>query len=68
MTGAQEQKIRQTLDDANLQLAIYSATGRLMSSRKAVVAPDVLPDYQELRTQANLVKRHAIENLDYYLE
>ena len=68
MTGAQEQKIRQTLDDPNLQLAIYSATGRLMSHRKAVVAPEVLPDYQELRTQANLVKRHAIENLDYYLE
>jgi L-lactate dehydrogenase complex protein LldF len=68
MTGPQEQKIRQTLDDANLQLAIYSATGRLMSHRKAVVASEVLPDYQELRTQANLVKQHAIENLDHYLE
>ena len=68
MTGPQEEKIRQTLEDANLQLAIYAATGRLMSHRQAVVAPDVLPDYQELRTQANLVKQHTLENLDHYLE
>ena len=27
-----------------------------------------LPDYQELRTQANALKKHAIENLDHYLE
>jgi L-lactate dehydrogenase complex protein LldF len=32
------------------------------------VAPDVLPDYQELRSQANAVKRHALDNLDHYLE
>ncbi len=32
------------------------------------MAPDALPDYQELRTQANAVKKHTIENLDYYLE
>src|SRR6185369_2881777 len=25
-------------------------------------------DYQELRTQANAIKKHAIENLDHYLE
>jgi L-lactate dehydrogenase complex protein LldF len=68
MTGPQQEKIRQTLDDANLQLAIYTATGRLMSHRQAVVAPEVLPDYQELRTQAHLLKQHALENLDHYLE
>ena len=33
-----------------------------------MVAADALPDYQELRTQANALKRHAIENLDHYLE
>ena len=62
------QRIHETLADAHLQLAIYTATGRLKESRAAVVASSALPDYQELRTQANAVKKHAIENLDYYLE
>jgi L-lactate dehydrogenase complex protein LldF len=68
MSAEFQQKIRTTLADANLQLAIYTATGRLKAARVATVAPDVLPDYQELRTQANALKRHAIENLDHYLE
>lgn len=68
MTGAPEQKIQDTLGNPKLQTAIYTATGRLMSHRKAVVAPDVLPDFQELRTQANLLKQHTMENLDHYLE
>jgi L-lactate dehydrogenase complex protein LldF len=63
-----DQKIHSTLADANLQLAIYTATGRLKEKRIENVAPDVLPDYQELRSQANALKKHAIENLDYYLE
>jgi L-lactate dehydrogenase complex protein LldF len=49
-------------------LAIYTATGRLKEKRIESVAADVLPDYQELRTQANAIKKHAIENLDHYLE
>lgn len=60
--------IDQTVSDRNLQLAIYSATGRLMAKRKDVVAQDVLPEYQELRTLANRLKKHTIDNLDYYLE
>ncbi|HYP12608.1 MAG TPA: LUD domain-containing protein, partial [Bryobacteraceae bacterium] len=60
--------IRTTLEDANLQLAIYTSTGRLMQKRKGAIASDLLPDYQELRTHANAIKQHAIENLDYYLE
>ena len=68
MKGAPEEKIEKTLADSRLQAAIYSATARLMSHRKEAVAPEVLPDYQELRTQANLLKRHTIENLDHYLE
>jgi L-lactate dehydrogenase complex protein LldF len=68
MTGAPEEQINNTLENPRLQTAIYTATGRLMSHRKAVVAPEVLPDFQELRTQANLIKQHTIENLDYYLE
>src|SRR5215471_13077249 len=68
MSAEFEQKIHTTLDDANLQLAIYTATGRLKEKRIENVAPDVLPDYQELRAQANALKKHAIENLDHYLE
>jgi L-lactate dehydrogenase complex protein LldF len=63
-----EQKIHNTLADANLQLAIYTATGRLKDKRTETVASDELPEYQELRTQANALKKHTIENLDYYLE
>ncbi len=68
MRHSQEQKIRETLANPKLQLAIYSATARSVEHRKAAVAPDVLPDYQELREQAHLIKKHTIENLDYYLE
>ena len=63
-----DQKIHNTLADANLQLAIYTATGRLKEKRIEAVSDEWLPDYQELRTQANALKKHAIENLDYYLE
>lgn len=60
------EKIKETLADADLQKAIYAATGRLIAHRAAAVAP--LPDYQELRTAAHELKRHTIENLDFYLE
>src|SRR5262252_4994887 len=63
-----DQKIHDTLADPNLQLAIYTATGRLKEKRIEAVAADILPDYQELRSHANAIKKHAIENLDYYLE
>src|SRR5690348_6480057 len=66
MSAAFDEKIRKTLGDANLQLAIYAATGRLAEKRREAVA--VLPDYQELREQANAVKRHTLENLDHYLQ
>ncbi len=63
-----DQKIHSTLEDANLQLAIFTSTGRLKQGRIDNVASEALPDYQELRSQANALKKHAIENLDYYLE
>src|SRR5215831_4895081 len=63
-----DRKIHDTLADANLQLAIYTATGRLKEKRIEVTADNALPDYQELRTQANALKKHAIDNLDHYLE
>lgn len=68
MAGAFEQKIHETLADTRLQQAVYTATGRLKDSRLAVIAPHVLPDYQELRAHAHLLKRHTVEHLDHYLE
>src|SRR4051812_44311680 len=63
-----DRKIHKSLANANLQLAIYNATARLKERRIENVAPEILPDYQELRTQANALKKHAIDNLDHYLE
>jgi L-lactate dehydrogenase complex protein LldF len=68
MSAEFDRKIHSTLADANLQLAIYTSTARLKDGRTNAVAPLTMPDYQELRTQANAIKKHAIENLDYYLE
>ncbi len=63
-----DRKIHQTLGNANLQLAIYTATGRLKQKRIETVAADVLPEYQELRRQAHALKRQTLDNLDWYLE
>src|SRR5580698_8527295 len=68
MSAAFDEKVHSTLADANLQLAIYRATGRLIDHRKHAVTAAALPDYQELRTQANSLKKHTIDHLDYYLE
>ncbi|MDX2154555.1 MAG: LutB/LldF family L-lactate oxidation iron-sulfur protein [Bryobacteraceae bacterium] len=68
MTTLEPQKARATLADANLQLAIYAATGRLMEKRKSSIDERDLPDYQELRSHAHELKKHTIENLDFYLE
>ncbi len=62
------EKIQETLKNPNLQLAIYSATGRLMEKRRTSLTPEVLEHYQDWRTQANLIKKHTLENLDHYLE
>ena len=68
MSAAYPDQIDRTVADPNLQLAIYTATGRLMAKRKETVGADTLPDYQDLRTHSNRLKKHTIENLDYYLE
>jgi L-lactate dehydrogenase complex protein LldF len=68
MSAEYKEKIQAALDDPRLQLAIYAGTGRLADQRRASVAPALLPEYQELRTQANLLKKHTLENLDHYLE
>jgi L-lactate dehydrogenase complex protein LldF len=62
------EKIKETIANPELQKAIYAATGRLMAHRASAVAPELLPDYQDLRTAAHEMKRHTIEHLDYYIE
>jgi hypothetical protein len=46
MSETFDRKIAATLGDQRLQTAIYTATKRLISHRKAVVSTDALPDYQ----------------------
>jgi L-lactate dehydrogenase complex protein LldF len=68
MSAIFDEKVHDTLADSKLQLAIYTATGRLIEKRRKALAPEACPDFQEMRTQANAVKRHTIEHLDHYLE
>src|SRR5580692_11245280 len=65
---APEADIQQAINDPRLQLAIYTATGRLIDHRGGVVSAEALPDYQAMRDEAHAIKKHTIENLDYYLE
>ena len=60
--------IQTTLDDGKLQLAIYTATGRLMDHRRNSVTPALLPCYEEMRQHAHDLKKHTIKNLDHYIE
>jgi L-lactate dehydrogenase complex protein LldF len=62
-----EQNLHETLADPKLQLAIYDATARLMKKRMGAIGPDSIDDFELYRTQANRIKHHTIENLDYYL-
>ncbi len=68
MSATYPPTIESTMADPALQLAVYTATGRLIAKRKNAIGGDLLPDFEELRTHANALKRHTIENLDYYLE
>lgn len=66
MPEAPHSAIRQTVSDAKLQLAIFSATGRLVENRRAAKA--LLPEFEELRERARAIKQHTLEHLDHYLE
>ncbi len=68
MSIAFDEKIHQTMADANLQLAIYTATGRLMDKRRHALEGGAIPEFEELRSHGNALKKNVIENLDYYLE
>ncbi len=63
-----QDNIASALGDPTLQLAIYTATGRLADGRRKTVTADALPDYQELRQHAHNIKKHTLDHLDFYLE
>jgi L-lactate dehydrogenase complex protein LldF len=63
-----EKKIGETLADPALQLKLFTNTATLVEKRKTAVTEEAFPEYQELRTCANALKRHAIDHLDLYLE
>lgn len=52
------------LGNSKLQLAIYSATGRLADRRRE----NLTDDFQELRQHAHDIKKHTLDHLDFYLE
>ena len=52
------------LGDPKLQLAIYSATGRLAERRRETLTED----FEELRQHAHDIKKHTLDHLDFYLE
>ena len=68
MSTALQQEIHVALGDLKLQKTITAATDRFSEKRRDVVAPNVLPEYQELRDQAHRIKEHTLDHLDYYLE
>ena len=55
----------QTIADARLAEAYRSSTVRLFTHRLQAIGE--VPGFERLRDQAREVKRHTIENLDYYL-
>ena len=60
--------MKRTLENQPLQLALYANTGRLIDKRRSAVDAHTSAEFEELRTHANAIKRHAIEHLDHYLE
>jgi len=68
MAEPYQHKIANALGDPKLQLAIYSATGRLADGRRRTVSTEAFPDYQELRQHAHEIKKHTLNHLDFYLQ
>jgi len=68
MAQYESPSIEATLANTRLQTTLYTSTARSMAKRRHGVELSVLPDYQDLRSLAHQIKRHTLENLDYYLE
>jgi len=58
-------RIRQSIADDNLQLALDNNAQRRMEGRLSAFAS--VPDYQERRTLAHAIKADVVANLDEYL-
>ena len=57
---------RVALADAQLQRAMGNVRSGFINKRRKAV--DNLPEFDALRDQARDIKKHALENLDFYLE
>ena len=68
MAATFHETIHVALSDIKLQQNILTATNRFNEKRRELVGPEVLPDYQELRSAANAIKKHTLDHLDSYLE
>jgi L-lactate dehydrogenase complex protein LldF len=68
MSPATLVQIRETLANPNLQSAIYSSTSRLMEKRRHALEEGDRDEFERWRAQAHQIKKHTLENLDYYLE
>ncbi len=60
-----QDRIDVALGDLRLQKALSNATFRFMAHSAAARK---IEEWEELRTQANAIKRHSIENLSSYLQ
>ena len=68
MSASFHERIDVALRDLTLQKSIQSATARFAEGRRDRVQEPTFGEYQELRTAANQIKQHTLDNLDYYLE
>jgi L-lactate dehydrogenase complex protein LldF len=68
MSAAFHERIHVALSDLTLQRNIRSATERFAEKRQQAVEGISAEAYQQLREQAREIKKHTLDNLDYYLE
>jgi L-lactate dehydrogenase complex protein LldF len=68
MSAAFHERIHVALSDVALQGNIRNATERFAEKREAALKTISADEYQQLRDQARDIKKHTLDNLDYYLE
>jgi len=61
-----KQGSKRSMESTTLRKALYKATDLFRAQRAATMAEN--DEWDELRSRAREIKRHTIENLDYYLE
>ena len=66
MRASFDRRIDVALDDLRLQGTLAATTFRFVELRDR--AAQGLPEWEQLREQANAIKRHTIENLSHYLQ